>query len=734
MTMSLVVDPAAPADTAADQPSAWRVSPSGEPEDPLLGGLVALARLLGRPGSAESFAAGLPLGGVPLGPELLVRAAEAGGLRAKLVRRPLASLPDAVLPALLLLAPREACVLVRREPDGTAVVLSSECGYGEERIDAGTLEQRYAGHALLVRPAHRFDERVDEALLPQREGWLRGALGRSWPIYGEVIVASALVNLLGLALPLFTMTVYDRVVPNHAIDTLWALAAGVLIVLAFEFAMRTVRAYLIDVAGRKIDVMLSASIHQRMMGVTMRHRPASVGAQLNGLTEFESFREFLTSATVVTLVDLPFLTVFLAALFWIGGPLGWVAVAAVPAVLAVSLAVQFSLSDAVERTMRLAAQRQAGLVESLVGLETIKVANAQGVMQRRWEHTVSEIARLGLRSRVLSGASVNFASLAQQVVGIAIVVWGVLLIAQDRLTLGALIACSILSGRALAPLGQVASLVVRFNQARSALRSTDRMMQLPVERPEGRAFVTRPRLSGGIEFRGVGFTYPGQDVPALKDVSFRIAAGERVAIIGRTGSGKSTIERLVLGLYEPDEGAVLVDGTDLRQLDPVALRRDIGHVPQDVILFFGSVRDNIVLGAPFAEDEAILRAARIGGVDAFVDGSPRGFDLAVGERGDRLSGGQRQAVAIARAELTRPPVLLLDEPSSAMDNGAEEQFKARLSTELAGRTLVLVTHRSSLLSLVDRLIVVDHGRVVADGAKDAVLAALATGKVQVDAR
>jgi ATP-binding cassette subfamily C protein LapB len=707
---------------------------AGPPDDPLLSSLVTLARLHGRPATAESFAAGLPLGGRPLPPDLLVRAAEAGGLSARLVRRTLHELPESVLPAVLLITPRDACILVRRDGQGNAVVLTAASGFGEETLALTQLEAVYAGYALLARPAHRFDSRIEDEAVPDRRGWLRGAVLRAWPIYTEVMVASVLVNVLGLVFPLFTMNVYDRVVPNHALDTLWALAIGALVVVGFELVIRTLRAYLVDVAGRKIDVMLSASIHQRVMGVTMKDRPQSVGGFLSGLTEFESFREFLTSATITTLVDLPFALLFIAALFWIGGPIAWICVVAIPIVLLASLIVQAAMAGVVERSMKLSAQRQAGLVESLVGLETIKVTNAQGLMQQRWEQTVAEIARLGLRSRLLSSGSVNFASFVQQVAGIAVVVYGVLLIGDDRLTLGGLIACSILCGRALAPLGQLAGLITRFNQSRSALRSADRLMQLQVERPEGRVFVSRPRLQGEIEFRGVTFAYPGQQGAALQDVSFRIGAGERVAIIGRTGSGKTTIEKLVLGLFEPASGAVLVDGTDLRQIDPAALRRDIGHVPQDVTLFFGTVRSNITLGAPHADDAAILRASRIGGVDAFVDGSPSGFDLQVGERGERLSGGQRQAIAIARAELTRPPVLLLDEPSSALDNGSEEQFKARLAAELGGRTLVLITHRSSLLSLVDRLIVVDHGRVVADGPKEAVLTALATGKVNVDAR
>jgi ATP-binding cassette, subfamily C, bacterial LapB len=311
-----------------------------------------------------------------------------------------------------------------------------------------------------------------------------------------------------------------------------------------------------------------------------------------------------------------------------------------------------------------------------------------------------------------------------------VVVVGVHETAAGRMTVGALVACSILAGRAMAPLAQVAGVLSRYHQSRAALASLDRVMRLPVERPADRRFLHRPQLRGEIEFKRVGFAYPRQKLQALADVSFRIAAGERVGLVGRVGSGKTTVEKLVLGLYEPDEGAVLVDGTDLRQLDPADLRRNIGCVLQDVFLFHGTVRDNLTLGAPFADDRAVLRAAQVAGVEDFVARHPLGFDLNVGERGESLSGGQRQAIAVARALLLDPPILVLDEPTSAMDNGAENRFKQRLGEILAGKTLILVTHRASLLSLVERLIVLDAGRVVADGPKDEVLKALAAGRIR----
>ncbi|SOY60649.1 type I secretion system permease/ATPase [Cupriavidus taiwanensis] len=704
------------------------------PADALLDCLLWLARHFHQPASAEALLAGLPLEGHRLTPALCARAAARAGLSARLVRRKPDEISDRVLPAMLLLDQGEACILVRRADEGMLVVVLPEFGDGEQAVRAEDLLARYTGHAIFARPAYRADAvRAGPDAVPDHapQAWFWGVIRQCWPVYGEVLVASLLLSLFALVMPLFTMNVYDRVVPNHALETLWALAVGVGLVLLFEFAMRMLRGYFVDLAGKRIDVTVSATVFEKVLGIEMKSRPASVGSLSSQLQEFESVRDFLTSATITTLIDLPFAAVFIAAMFWVGGPLAWVPLLTVPLVLGLSLALQGPLSRAVRASSACAAQRQAALVETLVGLETIKTTGAEGVAQRQWEQVVGQMARLALRSRWLSACVINAALFAQQAATLAVVVIGVYLIADDRLTMGGLIACTILAGRALAPLSQMAGLTTRYHQARTALAGIERTMALPVERPPGKHFLHRPPLRGEIEFRAVSFRYPGRDGAALDGVSFRIASGERVGLIGRIGSGKTTIEKLILGLYPPDAGSVLVDGAEVRQLDPAALRRGIGHVPQDVMLFSGTVRDNIVIGAPWADDAAVLRAARLGGVSDFIERLPEGFDLRLGERGEGLSGGQRQAIAIARAELLQPPVLLLDEPSSAMDNRSEEQFKARLAAALGERTLLLVTHRGSLLSLVDRLIVMDQGRIVADGPKAEVLNALAGRKLHV---
>lgn len=717
----------APASTAAEWPLAD--ADLHRPEDPLLECLTFLTRFHLRSRSAQALTAGLPLQGGALTPALFVRAAERAALSARAVRRPLDGFGAAVLPLVLLLRGRRAVVLMEWQADGAARVIDPDAGMGEATWPRERLEAEYAGSALLVRPAPVFDERSAEYQAPVSGHWFWGTLRKLWPIYGEVLLAAFLVNLFALALPLFTMNVYNRVVPNRAVETLWVLAIGVGLVALFDLLMRSLRAYFLDVAGKKFDVALSARLFERVMGLRMEVRPRSVGAFANQLQEFEAFREFITSATLTTLIDMPFAILFLAVIFWLGGPLVLVPLVLMPVVMLYAWRAQVRLRALVQESMRQAAQKHATLIETLTGYETVRSIGAAGPIQRRWEQLIGSLARLGMRSRMLSTSAINVAGLAVQLSSVGILVYGTHRIIEGELSIGGLIACVMLGGRALAPLAQVAALLVRFDQSVAALRSVGQIMQLPVERPADRTFLHRPVLQGAIEFSNVSFAYPGQQVAALDNISLKIAPGERVAVIGRIGSGKSTLEKLILGLYQPTAGAVLLDGIDLRQIDPADVRRNIGYVPQDVTLFFGSLRENIALAAPYANDEAVLRAAELAGVMAFAARHPAGLELPVGERGEGLSGGQRQAVAIARGLLLEPPVLLMDEPTNAMDNSTEEQVKNRLVPLLDGRTLLLVTHRASLLSLVGRIIVMDGGRIVADGPKDQVLEALRGGRL-----
>lgn len=640
------------------------------------------------------------------------------------------SISALTLPAVLELKNGGACILLEVSEKGQARLIASDDLDHEVRTDLQSLARDYQGHALLVRPRYRYDHRSQGTRIQSPRAWFWGTLARSWGIYSEVLLASLLINLLTIASPLFIMNVYDRVVPNNAIETLWVLAAGIALVFGFDFLLKTLRAYFIDFAGKRADVLLASQIFDRILGSRMEARPSSAGAFASNLREFETLRDFFTSATLAAIIDLPFIALFIGVIWLIGGPVAYVSMLAVPLVLFVGLLLQIPLGRVVRRVFRESAQKHGTLVEALSGLETVKAQGAEGSLQHRWEESAGRIARSGMTSRLLSSLTINFAGLAQQLAVIGTVVIGVYQIADGSLTVGGLVACTLLTGRALAPLGQIAGILARFHQSMTALKALDKVMKLPQERPLDRAFLHRPLLRGDIELRKVDFQYPGQSVNSLSDVSLKIGAGERVAIIGRIGSGKTTLEKLLLGLYQQTAGTIFLDGTDLRQIDPADLRRTIGYVPQDITLFFGSLRQNIALGNPHADDAAILRAAQLAGVDEFASHHPMGYDLPVGERGEGLSGGQRQAIAIARALLSDPPILIFDEPTNAMDNRSEEGFKNRLMQILPGKTLLVVTHRASLLTLVDRLIVLDGGRVVADGPREAVLQALASERVR----
>lgn len=710
--------------------TAENISESGTSSDSLLGCLVLLTELEHGPMSADALVAGLPLVNNRLTPELFARAAARGGFNTKLVKRELSAIPVRVLPAVLLLEDDEACVLLAIDKSTVSAEIRRPGQASSEILPIAELERNYSGFSIFTQREFRFDDRAPEVINVKTRHWFWGAMADAWPIYRDVLLASFLVNLFALVSPLFIMNVYDRVVPNNATETLWVLAIGVSIVLVFDFIVKSLRGYYIDLAGKKVDVTLSAQIYEKVMGLKMMARPPSVGAFANNLRAFEGIRDFITSATITTLVDLPFVLLLLVVIAWIGGPLVFIPVAAIPIIIAYSFYIQNSLQEAVDHSYRGASQKNAMLIESLTAMETIKTLGAEGVMQRKWEDAVGYISTWSLRARLLSSSTVNVAMFIQQMSMISIVIYGVYLIGDGELTIGALIAAVILTGRALAPTGQLANLASQYHQSKAGLHSLNDIMALPVERPRNKTFTRRPAFDGAISFHEVSFAYPGTEEKSLKNVTFNIRKGEHLALIGRIGSGKTTVEKLIMGLYEPQEGAIRIDGIDIRQIDPIDLRRSIGYIPQDITLFYGTVRDNIVYGMPNIDDASVLRAAEIAGVTDFVNRHPLGFAMPVGERGEGLSGGQRQAIAIARALLLDPPILLMDEPSNAMDNSTEEQFKQRLAAVVKNKTLILVTHRASLLDFVKRMVVLDNGRVVADGAKGEVLDALKQGRLR----
>ncbi|MBF0382366.1 MAG: type I secretion system permease/ATPase [Magnetococcales bacterium] len=705
-------------------------------EDPLLACLEKLTKHWHKPCSAQSLRSGLPLEDGRLTPELLVRAAEdRAGLNAQIVKRPLPRIPSLVFPVILLLSGRQACILSAVEKGGDSVrVWLPDAATGEQVMPVAELQEAYTGFAIFVRPMFKLDGRSSEGYRDYvPKSWFWGTLGKFWRIYGEVGLSTILINLFTLASPLFVMNVYDRVVPNNTLDTLWVMAIGVSLVFVFDFIMRSLRGYLLDVAGKKADVLMANMIFRHVVNVRMELQPTSTGVLAKNIQEFESLRDFFTSATITGVIDLPFSLVFIYVIYLLAGPLYIVPLVVYPLVIMVSLLLQWPLSRAVKKSSKQASQKNAVLVETIFGMEAVKALGAEGVVQRKWEQCVGASAESSLLSRSISSLAVNFSAFAQQMTTVATIIYGVHLISEGLTTMGALFACSILSGRALAPLGKVAGTLVKFQQSAASLKSLNEIMSLEEERSSEKQFLHRPVTKGGIAFQDLSYSYPDSQTQSLKNISFSVKPGEKVAIIGRIGSGKTTILKIILGLYQPVQGAVLLDGTDLRQIDPADIRRNVGYAPQDPILFFGSIRDNIAYGSPDADDTMVLRAAEAAGVPEFTNTHPQGFDMTVGEQGRGLSGGQRQIVAVARSFLLDPKILLLDEPTSDMDRNTEERFKKRLGQHLRDKTLILVTHKTSMLSLVDRIIIVDEGSVIADGPKDKVLQMVKAGKITIPA-
>ncbi len=672
---------------------------------------------------------GLPLAGQRLSADLLPRAAARAGLQGRLLQRKLEQIPTIALPALLLLKEGRCAVLLGWEGD-TARLLLSESDGGEVQVTRELLSQDYSGRVFFAQPQHKFDV-TSGTLIPRARSWFKDTLKRSRWLYADAIAASLVINLIALAAPLFVMNVYDRVVPNQATATLWVLAIGICGAYLFDLLLKSMRSLCLDLAGKKTDLIISATLFERIVGMAMKMRPARVGSYASNIHEFQGMRDFLTSLTLTSLIDLPFTLIILGVIALLGGHLVWIPIVAFPLALGIGHFLQKPLTATLERTMALSAERQSSLIETLAGLDAVKVNNAESERQYQWEQTIGTLSRLELRVKVLSGLAMNITLLIQQVAGVAMIIFGVYQIIDGTLSMGGLVACYMLSGRALGPLAQLSGLLTRYQQAKVTMVSVDQMMELPQERNFDERPLSRKTLQGAMAFREVDFTYPNQQNLALRGINLTVRPGEKIGIIGRSGSGKSSLAKLLVGLYQPDSGSLLVDGVDIRQIDVSELRHNIGYVAQDIQLLAGTLRDNLVSGARYVDDEMVLQAAELAGVHEFARLHPQGYELQVGERGQNLSGGQRQNVALARALLLNPPILLLDEPTSAMDNTGEERLKQRLQAVIENKTVILVTHRASLLSLVDRLLVIDRGQILADGPKAAVMEALKKGQISV---
>jgi ATP-binding cassette subfamily C protein LapB len=706
-------------------------SVDNEKKDSLLESLVLFTKLYHEPYSAEALTAGLPIeqgiGSTELftigkGKSLFSRAASRAGLKTKIMEKKLSEIPKYVLPAILILKNKDSCILESIDyKNGKAKIISPEMGEAEMWVNLNELEETYTGYVFYLKKEYQYNDRKHNTLDVKQKHWFWGTVWMSKDIYRDVLLASLVINMFILASPLFTMNVYDRVVPNNAIETMWVLAIGIFVVHILDFVLKMTRSYFLELAAKKSDIIISSRLFEKVMDLSMSEKPKSVGSFANNLRDFDSIRSFLTTSTMTAFIDFPFTIIFLAVITVLGGELVVVPITVISIILIYSFFVKEPLRQSIEATQEASANKNSILIESLVNLETLKTMGASSHAQWKWEEATGEIANKGVKSKILSATIPNFNAFFTQVNTIAIMIFGVYKLQEMEMTMGALIAIVMLSGRAISPFGQMASLTTQYQQSKQAYDGLQKIMDMQVERPAEKKFIQRVKFTGDIEFKNVTFKYGEEENPALDNVSLKIRAGEKVGIIGRVGSGKTTVEKLILGLYEPTNGTVSIDGIDIKQIDPADLRKNIAYVPQDIVLFKGTVRQNILMKNPHVSDSSIIEAARVSGSELFTNTHPKGFDMDVEERGESLSGGQRQSLAIARAFTVDTSIALLDEPTNMMDGTTEAYVKHNLYEKFEDKTIILVTHKYSLLDLVDRVIVFENGKIALDGPKQEVM-------------
>jgi len=696
-------------------------------EDSLLDVFVLFTKLFHKPYTKEALLAGLPihdkqkLFSQGSSKSLFSRVAARAGLKSTLVKKPINEILGLHLPMILLLSNDNVCILEEFNDDKTQAKIIYPEGEGLEHwLSVEDLESEYLGFAYMLKKEFEYDNKNSRTLQIKQKHWFWSTIKLSTPIYKDVLWASLLINLFVLATPLFTMNVYDRVIPNNAKETLMVFTIGIISVYILDFFLKITRGYFLELAGKKSDIIMSSIIFEKVLDLKMSEHPQSVGSFASNLRDFESVRSFFTTATMTAMIDLPFAIIFLFVIYYIGGNLVFVPLTTMVLILVYALIIKKPLQESIESSHEASAKKNGLLIETLQNIETVKTLRMNGKMQWLWEESTGEIAERNLKSRLLSASIPNVTNLFIQLNTVFVVVFGVYLIQEFELTMGGLIAVVILTSRTVAPMGQAAGLITNYSDAKSAYTTLNDIISKEVERPSGHEFVERPQFKGRIEFDDVCFNYPGTEIPALSNVSFVINAGEKVAIIGRIGSGKSTIAKLILKLYEPTSGKITIDGIDINQIDPADLRRYTSYVPQDINLFKGTIKDNIVSSEQHPDVADVIHAAQVSGTEEFVQAHPLGFDMPIGERGAGLSGGQRQSVGIARALMQNSSIMIMDEPSNAMDQTSESRLLHKLTEELKDQTVIIITQKLSLLSMTDRVIVMHHSKVLIDGPKDEV--------------
>jgi ATP-binding cassette subfamily C protein LapB len=692
--------------------------------DTLLESLFFISKYYQRATSKESLVNGLSIFGEVMDVKNFVIASKKVDLISKLVsREKIENISVYTLPAVILTKEYESMVLLDYNIEkNVASVIIPELNLGETTIPLDELNNLYTGKVIIIKPAYNFENRVaKEVSITEPKKWFWGTMKKNKEFYVRIVVASIFINIFVLALPLFIMNVYDRVLPNNAIESLWALTIGVFIVFIFDFVLKTIRSYYIGKASKRADIIMSNKIFDHLLNLRVNSKPASTGMFVNRLQSFEAIKEFFTTATITTLVDIPFLFIFVAIMFYIGGPLGWVPVITIIITIGFSFFIQKIIKKSVLKAVKEDQLKQTTLNETVTGLEIIKSVRGQNRMKTHWDKSLGQTAYFGEKSQLLSQAASNFTELIIKSSNIVVVVLGVFLAVNGDMTMGGIVASMMLNRRAVAPASKIVDMVIKYDKTVIALKNIDDIMNLEVEK-DHKVYLSRPHLNGNIEFQDVSFSYKNQNYEVLKNVNLKINEGEKVAILGKIGSGKSTLIKMIQNLYVPTKGSVLIDNTDVRQIDPVDLRKAIGVVPQESFLFMGSVKDNITIGDPFATDEEVLAASKIAGVHDFLGKHEAGYDFIVGERGEGLSGGERQSITLARALVGNPSFLIFDEPTNSMDKQTEKEFIRKLKDILVDQTVIIVTHKLSLLSLVDRVIVLDNGKIIADGPKEKVFA------------
>ena len=704
----------------------WLDSTPSREIDPVLDCLTFLARRADRPSSPVLLRAGLALSATGTLPFHQVEPAlDQAGMRGEPVsRRRVAGWRIQQLPAILELTEERAIVLIEMK-GGDALIYAP--GTAEPMwVSVGEIEPAFTGHAVAVEPdptQERAGERPWDKV--RRTHWFWSEVWKVRKQFWPVLLAALIVNMLALAVPLFTMNVYDRVIPNKAVPTLWVLAIGVFLALGFDFILRLARSQLVDEIGRRLDDKYSQKLFEKVMNLPMADRQGSTGAFAKRVSEYEGVRDFFASTSVVLIVDILFLVIFLVLIAVIAGPLVFVPIVGIAAMLVLGVILQKRMAGAAIDAQADSSLQHSVLVESIAGIETLKSARAEGQMLGRWRRYSAMSAATQEKLRRLTSVAVNMASVCQQAISVGLVVGGFYLFQEGDISMGAIIAIVMLAGRAMSPIGQFAFLLTRGKQSMTTLDSLQRMMEANDERQVAARSIVPEIRAGHLELKHTSFRYPGASVDSLSGIELKIEPGERIAVIGRVASGKSTLGRLMCGLYAPTDGEMLVDGLDSRQYHPHQLREVFRYVGQDAELFSGTVRDNLMLGAAKADDQQLIDAVVRSGADIFLSRDAAGFDRPVGERGALLSGGQRSLLVLARALVSPSKLLFLDEPTGAMDTQTELYFIEKLKTALAkGQTLIVSTHRHNMLSICDRLVVIDGGRIIADGPRDAVLSKL----------